>query len=174
MRGRGREVFGKHPAATRGGARATGGNIETAYKGIAAAFATWVDYDGHGAAAGDTYIATTVQDANRPADPNRPDNASTQTLERITAYATFDAADPSRMVIVATNKDINSALNVGFSITHPQRFTTLERYQVTWANGAVAAINGPTKVVGTIPFTGTNAFTVSLPAQSITVLVLKP
>jgi hypothetical protein len=148
------------------------GSMTKAFAGVSAAFKSWLDYDGNGSGHGDTYASTTIDDKARPADPNRPANAPNQTLERITAYASFDDNSSGRMVIVAINKDLRTTLNVGFAVTHTASFKTVERYQTTGDNGVKASITGPSRLAD-IAIQQTNSFNASLPAQSITVFVLK-
>lgn len=161
-----------HWGMTNANAAGYGGNIGKAFAGVGAAYRAWVDYDGAGHGIGDTYLATTVTDTKRPPDPNRPDNAPSQTLERITAYATVDVGNPNRMVIVAINKTVRTSLNTGFQIAHPTAFKRANVYQITGQNGINASILGPRRIED-IAISG-KTFSASLPAQSITIFELKP
>lgn len=121
-----------------------------------------------------------LQNPNRPVDPymsgmSRGDGTKvpTQVLERVTAYASFDAGAPGRAVVVALNKDLSSTLNVGFAIKHNATFKTAEVYRVTGQNGGSGGCSGPSRQAD-IGIAATNAFNAALPPQSVTVLVLKP
>lgn len=147
---------------------------------VGAAFRAYLDYDGSMSHFGDTFIPTTVSDPSRPVDTylsgtSRGDGTTvpTQYLERVTAYASFDAATPGRVVVVAINKDLSSTLNVGFTIKHSATFKTAQVYRVTGQNGGSGGCTGPTPQAD-ISLTATNAFNAGLPPQSVTVFVLKP
>lgn len=122
-------------------------------------------YDGAGARFGDTSIASKVLDSTftKPATQN----------ERVTAYASMDAGAPNRVVIVAINKSQTASLNTGLSITHNADFGRAEVYQITGINGGGGGCTGPVREPD-VAITSTNAFNASLPAQSVTVFVLKP
>lgn len=140
-----------------------------AYKCALLAIDVFQDYDGAGAKAGDTFVDTTVTDPGRPVDPTR----SSQTYERVTAYATVDAADPTRLVMVLLNKTLRGdPIDAAIRVTHTERFNTAEVWRVTGTNDGPG---GCTKArQADLPITLTNALNASLPPQSITLLVLKP
>jgi hypothetical protein len=147
---------------------------------LASAMKAYLSYDGAKSRFGDTYVPTTVSDPARPIDTYLSGTARgdgtkvpTQYLERITAYASYDAAVPGRVVIVALNKDLASTLNVGLRIRHNATFTRAEAYRVTGTNGGSGGCTGPVRQAD-VSITLTNAVQVSLPPQSVTVLVLKP
>lgn len=121
------------------------------------------NYDGSGARFGDTYVGTSVADATftSPATQN----------ERLTAYASMDAGNPDRVVMVAINK-ASSALNAGLKITHTKAFGTAEVWQVTGTNGGAGGCTAPVRKAD-ISLPLTNAFNATVPAQSVTVFVLK-
>ena len=152
----------------------------TAYTCTMAAYGAYLSYDGAGSHVGDTYLPTTVTDANRPAyvastcSPQpcsrAYSNFPAMTAERITAYASYNSATPNTAYIVAINKDTASAsLNVGFAIKFPARFSSYSAYQTT---GGVGSCTGPKLVASKVPLTLTNAFNATLPQQSVTVFVL--
>jgi hypothetical protein len=120
------------------------------------------NYDGSDAKFGDTSIATAIVDATFT-------NPATQN-ERVTAYASMDAGNPDRVVMVAINK-ATTAINAGLKITHTKAFSTAEVWQVTGVNGDPGGCTAPTRKTDIAP--QTNAFNASLPAQSVTVFVLK-
>jgi hypothetical protein len=116
---------------------------------VDAAFEMYRDFDGAGAAFGDTSIA-----------------ASSDDVATSSVYASVDAASSGRMVIVAINRSASS-VTAGVSIEHTQRFGTARVFRLA---GTTAS---PTPD-GTIAITLTNAFTVDLPARSVTTLELVP
>jgi hypothetical protein len=182
--GRGQDISGAIAAADTLGVFAREGVFEAsmwpAGSGLScslAAFNAFLNYDGAGARIGDTYASTTIDDPNRPAwtamNAGTLGNGQTpfpQTLERVTAYTTLDGGLPNRAVIVAINKSQTAALNTGFQVRHTVAFTKAEVYRLT---GSVGACSGPTRQ-SDVPITLVNAFVTSLPAQSVTVFVLKP
>ncbi len=114
---------------------------------IWAAFDAFVNYDGAGGDFGDVSI-----------------RANTSDLAMATVYASVDAANPSRLVIVAINKT-NSAQTAGITIAHGTSFGHAEAYVITAA--ASAPVRG-----ADVPITETNAFGYEMPAMSVTTLVL--
>lgn len=110
--------------------------------------AAYRNYDGAGGAFGDTSIA-----------------ADTSDVVRATVYASVDAANPNRMVVVAINKDSGS-LDAAVTITHTVSFSHAAVYTITSAGPSIA--HGADVAV-----TG-NAFHYAMPAQSVSVLVLTP
>ncbi|HOX44158.1 MAG TPA: glycoside hydrolase family 44 protein [Myxococcota bacterium] len=118
-------------------------------------FKAFLDYDGAGGAFGDTSLQTLL------ADPQ-----ATAELERVTAYGSLDAGHPERLVIVAINKT-GGALDAGFRVTHTQQLHTAQVYRVT--AGSATPVRG-----ADIPITLVNAFIDTLPAMSVTTLVLVP
>jgi hypothetical protein len=92
--------------------------------------------------------------------------ASTSDVATATVYASMDAANPSRVVLVAVNKATN-ARTAGITIAHPTMFSSLQVYTVTAAGAQVSA--------GTaVAARATNAFNYTMPAQSVSVLVATP
>jgi hypothetical protein len=111
-----------------------------------AAFKAYRNYDGAGAAFGDTSIS-----------------AKTSDVANATVYASIDAATPSRVVIVMINK-ATTAKVAGITVAHPTSFKTAKVFTVTSASA--------TPVAGAaISAVATNAFKYTMPAQSITILV---
>lgn len=147
---------------------------------LAAAVRAYLDYDGAKSRFGDTFVPTVVSDPSRPLDTylsgtSRGDGTTipAQTLERVTAYASFDAGTPGRAVLVVVNKELAYTLDVGFAIEHDAAFRTAQVYRVTGQNGGSGGCTGPSRQTD-IALTGTNAFNAALPPQSVTVLVLTP
>ena len=113
------------------------------------ALAAYRSYDGAGAAFGNTSI-----------------HGQTADVARTSVYASVDQGTPGRMVLVAINKH-TAALTAGIKVTHTVRFNKAEVYQIT-ASSATPAHQADVSI------TLTNAFVYSMPARSVTVLVLKP
>ncbi len=107
------------------------------------------NYDGNGAAFGDTSIhgATT-------------DDASSS------VYASVDSGNVNRVVIVAINKKA-AAVTAGIKIAHPAQFHTAAVYTLTSAGPMVTAADAITAVA-------TNAFNYTMPAMSVSVIVPQP
>ena len=79
----------------------------------------------------------------------------------------MDAGNAARMVIVAINKN-DAVQTAGIAVTHTAQFHTAQVYALTSANSV------PQRVLPDIPITLTNAFQYSMPANSVTTLVLLP
>ena len=83
-------------------------------------------------------------------------------------YASVDAGNAARMVIVAINKS-GTAKTAGIAVTHTTQFHSAQVYTVTSASPLGAPVAGTP-----INITLTNAFQYSMPANSVTTLVLVP
>jgi hypothetical protein len=115
-----------------------------------AAYDAYRNYDGQGAAFGDTSVSATTTDV--------PDSS---------VYASVQSTDATKLVIVAINKATSSKV-AGIVIAHSTQYVTAKVYTITAAGGAaVAPASGLTAV-------GTNAFRYTMPAQSVSVLVPAP
>jgi hypothetical protein len=112
-----------------------------------AAFDAYRNYDGHGAAFGDTSIEATTSDV---ADSS--------------VYASLDSTDVSKMVIVAINK-ATSSKKAGIAVNHSVVYTKMNVYTITAAGGSMLVAGTPFASVAT------NAFDYTMPAQSVSVLV---
>jgi len=109
----------------------------------------FTNFDGAGAKFGDTSISATSSD----------DVVSS-------VYASLDAASPSRVVIVAINK-ATSAKTAGITVAHATTFTKAKVWQLAGtAPNIVAAAD--------VAAVATNAFKYSMPAMSVSILVLQP
>jgi hypothetical protein len=114
-----------------------------------AAFTAFRNYDGAGAAFGDTSVEATTTDV--------PDSS---------VYASLQSTDVTHLVLVAINKATTTEV-AGIVIEHPTSFTKAAVYVLTSA--------GATLTAGTaLTATATNAFRYSMPAQSVTVIVPSP
>jgi hypothetical protein len=112
------------------------------------AFKMYLDYDGAGGQFGDESI-----------------DAATNSISQSAVYASLDSADPSRMTLVAINRT-SSAKTTALEVTHDQRFDLAEVYQLT------AASSTPQRVAD-IPIELVNAFLYTMPAYSVSTIVLR-
>jgi hypothetical protein len=112
------------------------------------AFAMYRNYDGQGGAFGDTSIMTT-----------------TSSVESCTAYGSVDSGDPARVVVVAINKHA-SPLVAGFTVKHTS-LASADVYVLTEASATPA--HG-----GSLAAVDANAFSYTMPAQSVTTIVFHP
>ena len=114
-------------------------------------FESFRNYDGANGSFGDTSIRATNSD---------PVNTS--------VYASVDTGNAARMVVVAINKT-GGTLTAGIAVTHPTQFHTAQVYTVTSASPVGAPVPQPS-----INISQANAFQYSMPANSVTTLVLLP
>ncbi len=114
-----------------------------------AAFAAYRNYDGQASTFGDVAIA-----------------ADTSDIEGSSVYASVDADDPDRIVIIAINKTAEDHV-AGITIAHPLTLSQMAAYQLTQAEPRLI-IADPVQAVDT------NAFSYSMPAFSVSVLVPSP
>lgn len=121
----------------------------TQHSFIYGGFEMFRNFDGANGSFGDTSV--------------RADNTN---VADASVYASVDAANPSRMVLVCINKTA-SAQTAGIQVTHTVRFNTAEIYVLTSASST------PVKLAD-VPITLVNAFQYSMPAYSVTTIVLKP
>ena len=115
-----------------------------------AAFDAFRNYDGKGAAFGDTSIA-----------------ASTTDVPSSSVYASLESADASHLVIVAINKATTTKV-AGIQISHSTVYTKASVYTITQSGGANVVAGAALASVAT------NAFKYTMPAQSVTVIVPSP
>jgi hypothetical protein len=115
-----------------------------------AAYDAFRNYDGKGAAFGDTSIT-----------------ASTTDVQDSSVYASLESADASHLVIVAINKATTTKV-AGIQISHSTVYTKASVYVLTQAGGATLAAGTALAAVAT------NAFKYTMPAQSVTVIVPSP
>jgi hypothetical protein len=115
-----------------------------------AAFEAFRNYDGAGSGFGDTSMEATTTDVGTAS-----------------IYASHDAVNPDRVVLVAINKS-TSTRTAGIGLTHPSRFTVADVWTVT-------AAGGPDPVAApAITAVDTNAFRYSMPPMSVSVIVPRP
>ena len=114
-------------------------------------FEAFRNYDGANGSFGDTSI-----------------RAANTDVVTASVYASVNAADAARMVIVAINKSA-AAMTAGIAVTHTVQFHTAQVFTVTSTSPAGAPV-----AQAPINITQTNAFQYSMPANSVTTLVLLP
>ncbi len=112
------------------------------------AFKMYLNYDGAGGQFGDESI-----------------NAATTSISQSAVYASLDSEDPNRMVLVAINRT-SAAKTTALEVTHDQRFDLAEVYQLTSASAT------PQRVAD-IPIELVNAFLYTMPAYSVSTIVLR-
>jgi hypothetical protein len=114
----------------------------------AGAFNMYLNYDGNGGSFGDESIT-----------------AATTSLDQSSIYASLDSEDPNRMVLVAINRT-SAAKTTALEVTHNERFDLAEVYQLTSASAT------PQRVAD-IPIELVNAFLYTMPAYSVSTIVLR-
>ncbi len=110
------------------------------------AFRAYRNFDGNGAAFGDTSI-----------------HASSSDVATATVYASSDSANPNRVVAVLINKS-TSAKTADITIAHPSSFASLAVYTLTAAGAKLTA-------GAAVPAVAQNEFLYTMPAMSVSVLV---
>ncbi|HUQ12587.1 MAG TPA: glycoside hydrolase family 44 protein [Steroidobacteraceae bacterium] len=113
------------------------------------AFEMFRNYDGANGSFGDTSIRATSSD-----------------VAGASVYASVNTGNAGRMVVVAINKN-DTPLTAGFAVAHGTRFHTAQLYRLT------SASSQPQRQPD-IGITQANAFQYTMPANSITTLVLLP
>jgi hypothetical protein len=112
-------------------------------------FKMFLNYNGAGGKFGDTSIAASV---------------GTNEIANSSVYASTDSTNPNRMVVMAINRT-TSAKVAAISLTYDRVFDHAEVYQLT------SASSSPVHVAD-ISLDQLNAFDYSMPASSVTTLVL--
>jgi O-glycosyl hydrolase len=92
--------------------------------------------------------------------------ADNTNVANASVYASVDASNPNRMVIVCINKTA-STQTAGIQVTHTVRFNTAEIYTLTSASSQ--PVHQPDQNITLV-----NAFQYSMPAYSVMTIVLKP
>lgn len=116
---------------------------------IDAAFRVFTSYDDDGAHFGDTSISAVTSD-----------------VEKTSVYASYDAQNPGRTVIVAINKT-GGPLKAAVSLAAYNTYTSVAAWQLVEAAPELSSVPGP-------ELSATNAFVYELPARSVSVLVPAP
>ena len=113
-------------------------------------FDMYRNFDGANGSFGDTSIRATTSD-----------------VAGTSVYASMDAGNANRMVVVCINKD-DAARTAGIAVVHGVQFQVAQVYQLT-----AASAQGQPQAQADVPVTG-NAFQYTMPANSVTTLVLQP
>ncbi len=116
---------------------------------IDAAFRVFTSYDDAGAHFGDTSI-----------------HALTSDVERTSVYASVDAQDPARTVVVAINKT-DAPLSAAVTLAAYADYSGVQVWQLTGGAPTLTMAPGPA-------LAATNAFLYDMPAYSVSVLVPTP
>jgi hypothetical protein len=114
-----------------------------------AAFEAFRNFDGQGGAFADTSL-----------------EATSSQVSVASIYASVDAANPARTVLVVINKE-TSARTAAITVAHPQRYQSFVAFTLS---GTMAQLTRQPPVTAT----ATNAFRYSMPPLSVSVLVLQP
>ncbi|QEG37239.1 glycoside hydrolase family 44 protein [Bythopirellula goksoeyrii] len=114
---------------------------------INGAFDMYLNYDG----AGGTFGSTSIE-------------AETSSIAESAVYASIDESDPNRLLVVAINRT-GEEITTGISVAHDQIFDLAEVYQLTGSSP------NPQRVAD-IDIDLLNAFQYTMPAYSVTTLVL--
>jgi hypothetical protein len=114
-------------------------------------FHAFTNFDGQGSRFGDTSISAAVPDAN---------------VALVSAYASVDAKDPSRVVLVLINKR-DLPTRVGIRIAHPTVFGSADVYEL----GSSSANIG---YQGVLRATAPNAFSYPMPPFTVSVVLPQP
>jgi hypothetical protein len=112
-------------------------------------FDMYRNFDGANGSFGDTSIRATTSD-----------------VANATVYASVDAANAGRMVLVCINKN-DAARSAGIVISHTVQFHTARVYQLTGASSVPQRLTD-------INLSLTNALQFTMPANSVSTLVLVP
>jgi hypothetical protein len=114
---------------------------------VNSAFNLYRNYDGAGGRFGDTSI-----------------DADTTSIADSAVYASVDSTNPNRMVVIAINRTA-SALTTGIAVTHDRIFDHAEVYRVAGASANILR-------QADVELDLLNAFQYTMPAYSVTTLVL--
>ncbi|HXC16746.1 MAG TPA: glycoside hydrolase family 44 protein [Holophagaceae bacterium] len=129
------------------------GNYTTDDPYILAGFRMFLDYDDAGSRFGGLGLA-----------------GSTSDITHSSVYASMDAGHPERVVIVAINK-ASTAKTAAIRLTHTQALSTAQVWTLT-QQAAGTAIPKPARQAD-IPLPVANGFILTMPAYSVTTVVVK-
>jgi hypothetical protein len=113
-----------------------------------AAMKAFRNYDGQGGEFGDIEIAASNSD---PIDTS--------------VYASLSSSNPDQVVVVAINKKSDASVTAGIRLAHPASFASARVYQL--AGTKADLVPAPDDLVAS----ALNAFTYTMPARSVSVLV---
>jgi Glycoside hydrolase family 44 len=111
-----------------------------------AAFRAYRNFDGQGAKFGDTSVRATSSD-----------------ITSVSVYASLQASAPDDVVLIAINR-ATADKTVGVRLSHPSVFASLQIHQLA---GTTAELSAKPD----LPSAAKNAWKITLPAQSVSVLV---
>ena len=120
----------------------------------AGAFRIFRDYDGNGAAFGDTSVAATSSD-----------------VALVSIYASQDAGHPEKLLAVVINRD-SSAHTARLLIHHTQQLLTQTVWQINPANQSGTTVL-PQQVSAASALSTLNGAVIALPAMSVSTVVLQ-
>jgi hypothetical protein len=115
---------------------------------VTGAFKMYLNYNGAGGKFGDTSV-----------------DASTDSISKSAVYASTDTSDPSKMVLVAINR-MSTVQSAALAVTSDNRFDYAEVYQLT-------SSSANPQHLANVPIDLVNAFIYSMPAYSVSTLVLR-
>lgn len=116
---------------------------------IDAGFRMFRNFDGNGTHFGDTSVRATSPD-----------------VATASVYASIDSANPDRVVVVMVNKG-NASKRAALTLSHASLLTRGQVYQLTAASPSPVRGSDATNLQP-------NAFTLTLPAMSVTTVLLQP
>ncbi|HTQ37588.1 MAG TPA: glycoside hydrolase family 44 protein [Pirellulales bacterium] len=120
---------------------------------ITSAFNMYLNYDGHGHKFGNTSIGASASD-----------------VSKASVYASEDAGNPNRMVIVLVNKSTTGSQVAALNFSNVAQFSLADAYQLTSASSNIAHVN----LLNSSPlaWTGASSLNYTMPVESVTTLVL--
>ncbi len=117
------------------------------------AFNMYLNYDGKGSKFGNSSI-----------------QAATNNLASTAVYASQDAGNPNRMVLVMINRT-NAAVTASLNIANPQSLSLADAYQLAGSSATIAhVVFNPSAPQW--QWLGTNSLSYNMPAMSVTTLAL--
>jgi len=122
-------------------------------KYVNSAFNMYLNYDGHGSKFGNTSIGASASDASKAS-----------------VYASEDAGNPNRMVIVLINKSTSSSQTATLNITNFSQLSLADAYQLGPSSSNISHVNLLSN--SPLTWTGQNSLSYIMPAESVTTLVL--
>jgi len=124
---------------------------------VTSAFNMYLNYDGHGSKFGNTSVGASASDASQAS-----------------VYASEDAGNPNRMVIVLINKSTTSSQTATLNFSNIGQLTLADAYQlVDTGNNPTAAIAHVSLLSNSpLQWMGANSLNYLMPAESVTTLVL--
>jgi len=120
---------------------------------ITSAFNMYLNYDTHGSKFGNTSIGSSVSDASKAS-----------------IYASEDAGNPNRIVMVLINKSTTGSQTAAINLANLGQFALADSYLLGSSSSNIAHVN---LLSGSpLTWTGANSLNYLMPAESVTTLVL--